>query len=79
MTHLFDTQILGNDLSPIQPNFVPPNVRFEIDDIEQAWTYTKKFDYIHSRYLQGSIKNWPKLVEQAFEYHLPPLFHEKPI
>ncbi|GME53029.1 Methyltransferase type 11 [Neofusicoccum parvum] len=59
-------QVLGNDLSPIQPRFIPPNVRFEVDDMEDDWTYTHQFDFIHTRYLQGSIKNWPKLVENCF-------------
>ena len=28
------SNILGVDLSPIQPEWVPPNVRFMVDDIE---------------------------------------------
>ncbi|KAF4993763.1 hypothetical protein FGRMN_6237 [Fusarium graminum] len=28
-------EIIGVDLSPIQPNFVPPNARFIIDDIDE--------------------------------------------
>ncbi|PGH11709.1 hypothetical protein AJ79_04732 [Helicocarpus griseus UAMH5409] len=60
-------QILGVDLSPIQPKFVPTNVRFEIDDVESPWTYTKPFDYIHSRYMVASIENWPALVKRAYE------------
>lgn len=32
---LFDSaSILGVDLSPIQPEWVPPNVRFMVDDVE---------------------------------------------
>jgi cyclopropane fatty-acyl-phospholipid synthase-like methyltransferase len=27
-----DSQIIGTDLSPIQPSFVPPNVRFFVED-----------------------------------------------
>ncbi|OJD30618.1 methyltransferase type 11, partial [Diplodia corticola] len=64
-------RVLGNDLSPIQPSFVPPNVRFEVDDIEDEWTYTHKFDFIHARYLMGSIRDWPKLVAQCYK-HLKP-------
>ena len=47
---------------------VPPNVHFEVDDIEEEWTYTRKFDLIHSRYLGGAIRDWPKLVRQAYKY-----------
>jgi len=32
---LFDSgNVLGVDLSPIQPEWVPPNVRFMVDDVE---------------------------------------------
>ncbi|KAL2000279.1 hypothetical protein VTN02DRAFT_3326 [Thermoascus thermophilus] len=59
--------IIGNDLSPIQPQWVPPNVKFVVDDIEQQWTEPQPYDYIHCRYLCGSIHNWPKLVRQCYE------------
>lgn len=32
-----DCQVLGTDLSPVQPNWAPPNCRFEVDDFEQDW------------------------------------------
>ncbi|KAL8295677.1 hypothetical protein RB600_001241 [Gaeumannomyces tritici] len=31
--------ILGIDLSPIQPEYVPPNVRFMVDDVESEWLH----------------------------------------
>jgi hypothetical protein len=46
---------------------VPPNVSFEIDDIEASWCFSRPFDFIHSRYLAGSICNWPQLMAQAFK------------
>src|SRR4051795_1295425 len=30
-------QVVGIDLSPIQPNYVPPNLQFEIFDLEEPW------------------------------------------
>ncbi|KAB2575729.1 Methyltransferase type 11 [Lasiodiplodia theobromae] len=60
-----NAQILGNDLSPVQPSFVPPNVRFEIDDVEADWLHSAPFDFIHSRFMAGAIKNWPRLMRQA--------------
>lgn len=30
-------RVMGTDLSPIQPEWVPPNVSFEIDDFEADW------------------------------------------
>ena len=59
--------VLGNDLSPIQPTLVPPNVTFEVDDMEKEWCYNSSFDYIHCRYLAGAIRDWPKLMGQAYE------------
>lgn len=41
---------MGKDLSPIQPSWVAPNVKFEIDDLEKEWTFKPDyFDFIHSR------------------------------
>ncbi|PQE26096.1 SAM dependent methyltransferase protein [Rutstroemia sp. NJR-2017a BBW] len=67
-----NASVLGTDLSPIQPEMVPPNCRFEIDDMTEEWTYpTSHFDFIHIRSLFGSIPDWPKVYEQAFK-HLKP-------
>src|SRR5580692_8644625 len=35
--------VIGTDLSPIQPAFVPPNCRFEVDDAEDPWLYSHQF------------------------------------
>ncbi|TQN68118.1 Secondary metabolism regulator LAE1 [Colletotrichum shisoi] len=43
-----DTEVLWIDLSPTQPEFTALNVMFEIDDVEEPWTYTEPFDYIYS-------------------------------
>ena len=59
-------QVIGIDLSPIQPDFVPPNLVFEIDDIEEEWEYKRKFDFIHSRMMTGSIHDWPKLIKSIY-------------
>jgi hypothetical protein len=42
-----------------------------VGDVESEWVYGSKFDFIHSRYLAGSIKNWPKLMSQAFKFTKP--------
>ena len=49
-------------------NRVPPNVTFEVDDVEDPWTYSKKFDFIHCRTMANAIRDWPKLVKNCFEY-----------
>ncbi|EXJ66054.1 uncharacterized protein A1O5_10668 [Cladophialophora psammophila CBS 110553] len=58
--------VTGTDLSPIQPTWVPPNVRFEIDDMESEWTFDpNSFDLIHIRGLHGTIEDWPALYAQC--------------
>ncbi|KAI9862983.1 MAG: hypothetical protein M1813_004156 [Trichoglossum hirsutum] len=64
-------EVVGTDLSAMQPDKVPENVFFEIDDAEQEWTYTQGFDLIHMRNLAGSFESWGKIYEQAF-MHLNP-------
>ncbi|KAA8648258.1 hypothetical protein EYZ11_008025 [Aspergillus tanneri] len=68
-----DTEIVGTDLSPIQPNWAPPNCTFHIDDAESDWTFTQDeaFDYIHGRVLAGGIGDWPRFLRQAYN-HLKP-------
>ncbi|KAI2470355.1 S-adenosyl-L-methionine-dependent methyltransferase [Annulohypoxylon bovei var. microspora] len=62
-----NAEVLGTDLSPTQPLWVPPNVRFEIDDCTKEWTWpADHFDFIHMRYLFGAIADWSRLFQQAF-------------
>ena len=65
-------EIIGTDLSPGQAQWVPPNVRFEIDDAREDWTFPKDhFDFIHVRTLAGSIQDWPAFIKQCYD-HLKP-------
>lgn len=66
-----EASVLGVDLSPIQPQFLPLNVMFEVDDIEDRWLYSQNFDYIHSRMMIGSLNNFPRLFQQAFQFLKP--------
>ena len=66
-----EADVLGNDLSPIQPKWVPPNVHFEVDDIEAPWTYATVFDYIHCRTMMGAISDWPGLVKNCYDFTAP--------
>lgn len=50
---------------------VPPNVKFEIDDFEDEWTFSRPFDYIHSRMNNSSIANWEDFVRRSYEYVSP--------
>lgn len=62
-------EVIGTDLSPIQPLFVSPNCRFEIDDACSEWTYAPNtFDFIHIRAMYGSVADWPALYTEVFKY-----------
>jgi len=59
--------IHGIDLSPIQPHWVPPNVKFLVDDAEAEWLYAENsLDYVHIRHMSIAIKDWPRLLAQAY-------------
>ncbi|KAG5983985.1 hypothetical protein E4U55_006497 [Claviceps digitariae] len=62
-----NAEVLGVDISPIQPTFVPPNVSFVLDDLEMEWAYRRPFDFVFGRMLVGSIGDWPKFIQQSFE------------
>ncbi|KAH7142171.1 S-adenosyl-L-methionine-dependent methyltransferase [Dactylonectria macrodidyma] len=61
-------EVIGTDISPIQPVWTPPNLKFEIDDCTQDWTFSPgTFDYIHIRYLIGCIPDWGELFKQSYK------------
>lgn len=62
-----EAHVIGVDLSPIQPGFVPPNVEFQVDDLEAEWTWSKPFDYIHSSFMNSSIQKWPEYLEKCLK------------
>ncbi|KLO83368.1 Uncharacterized protein LW93_15038 [Fusarium fujikuroi] len=67
-----NVEIVGTDLSPCQPEWVPPNVRFEIDDAALSWTWgDDEFDFIHIRYVFGAIKDWSALFSEAYRCCIP--------
>ncbi|KAL2360186.1 hypothetical protein RJZ56_006958 [Blastomyces dermatitidis] len=64
-------EVIGNDLSPIQPTWTPPNCRFEVDDFEATWSYAQPFDFIHAREMEGMIKDHDRLFQQAHKFLNP--------
>jgi len=59
--------VIGSDLSPVQPQIVPPNCEFLVDDFEQDWMWRDStFDFIHGRLLLASVTDYPKLFQRAF-------------
>ncbi|KAI5807694.1 S-adenosyl-L-methionine-dependent methyltransferase [Peziza echinospora] len=67
-----DAEVIGVDLSLIQPKWIPENVRFVISDFESEWALGKEsFDLVHLRSAIGSVSSWKNLFRKAFE-HLKP-------
>ncbi|KAJ2898478.1 hypothetical protein MKZ38_003867 [Zalerion maritima] len=61
-----EANVIGVDLSPIQPDFIPPNCTFEIDDVEKEWTWSKPFDFVFARHMCASFQDYQGFVDKAF-------------
>ncbi|KJZ71581.1 hypothetical protein HIM_09050 [Hirsutella minnesotensis 3608] len=59
--------IVGLDISPIQPEFVPPNVHFFVENVETDWRETAKYHFIHLRGMSGSIQDWSSLFHKIYQ------------
>ncbi|WQF86004.1 Putative S-adenosyl-L-methionine-dependent methyltransferase superfamily [Colletotrichum destructivum] len=64
-------EVIGVDLSPIQPEWAPPNCVFELDDLEKSWTWNKPFDFIYCRAMEGCFLNGPKMVKKIYQALTP--------
>ncbi|PMD15765.1 S-adenosyl-L-methionine-dependent methyltransferase [Hyaloscypha hepaticicola] len=63
--------VIGTDLSPIQPDFVPKNCFFEIDDAEDEWLFTERFDYIHMRGMMTCFADPRSIIQKAYDQLAP--------
>ncbi|TXC03321.1 hypothetical protein FocTR4_00001975 [Fusarium oxysporum f. sp. cubense] len=62
----------GSGIWAMQPEWVPPNVHFEIADATLTWPWKDNyFDFIHIRYLFGSVQDWPALFQEAYRCCAP--------
>lgn len=50
---------------------VPPNCSFEVDDAEDEWMFTQRFDYVHARLLAFCFRDPFGVVRSAFEHTAP--------
>lgn len=62
-----DAHIIGVDLSPIQPTWIPPNARFVVDDFDKEWGHATKFDFIHGRMLLTASADFPAMFQRAYD------------
>ncbi len=60
-------EVTGLDLSPIQPAWVPPNVQFLIDDIEDTWMSGDNIDFVHMRNMIPILKSPVNLLKNIYE------------
>lgn len=69
------SEVMGIDISLIQPYTIPPNLQFRRRDIEAPWAGLpmESWDLIHLRMLCGSISSWPELYANVFR-HLKPTY-----
>ncbi|OHW97884.1 TAM domain methyltransferase [Colletotrichum incanum] len=61
-----EAKVVGVDLSSIQPKWIPPNLSWEMDDLEMDWTWPQRFDFIFARMLVGSLCDYQDFVNKAF-------------
>ncbi|KAF5624556.1 phosphoethanolamine n-methyltransferase 3 [Fusarium sp. NRRL 52700] len=62
-------RVIGTDVAPTQPDWVPPNCHFEVDDIEREWTWKEdSFDFVYARDLLLAIRDWPALIDQTYKH-----------
>lgn len=63
------TQIVGIDLSPIQPKLVPKNVTFVVGDIEHnIGGDDNSYDFIFCRHMVEFVVNIPQLLARIYRY-----------
>ncbi|KAK7447969.1 methyltransferase domain-containing protein [Colletotrichum acutatum] len=65
------SEVIGVDLSAIQPDLVPANCSFEIDDLELDWPWEQPFDYIFNRSCAGSWSDFRSMIQRVYD-HLEP-------
>ncbi|PSN62667.1 S-adenosyl-L-methionine-dependent methyltransferase [Corynespora cassiicola Philippines] len=66
-----NAEVTGTDLSPIQPEWVPNNVKFVIDDANEEDWMLDPMDYIHTRILLGCFEDFREIIQKSFRYLKP--------
>ncbi|KAI8710364.1 hypothetical protein NCS52_01581400 [Fusarium sp. LHS14.1] len=59
--------VIATDISPIQPNWTPPNLRFQVDNCNLESTFREPFDFIHVRGMDGCISNCDAFMERRYK------------
>ncbi|CAK7203656.1 hypothetical protein SEUCBS139899_006394 [Sporothrix eucalyptigena] len=65
-------RVVGLDLSPIQSVWIPPNVEFVVDDVEDnAWIHGSDYDLVHLRMMAVILKSPATVAATAFQHIKP--------
>ena len=59
-------KVTGVDLSPIQPHWIPSNVEFIVDDIEDEWIHANDYDFAHFRFVNTLLKDNMAVLNKVF-------------
>ncbi|KAK3389846.1 methyltransferase [Podospora didyma] len=60
-------EVTGLDLSPIQPVWLPPNLSFLVDDIEDTWLAGDNIDFVHLRNMVPILKSPVGLLRNIYD------------
>ncbi|KFA60047.1 hypothetical protein S40285_08961 [Stachybotrys chlorohalonatus IBT 40285] len=64
--------VIGTDLSPIQPTWLPVNARMFVEDCEDLdWLHGSYYDLVHLRGMASVLRNLDAVLNKAFA-HLRP-------
>ena len=69
-------QVIGTDLSPVQPTWVPINARMLLDDIDEPeWSHGPSYDLVHLRDMKCAIRDMDEVLGQIYTSVIPdPVF-----
>jgi hypothetical protein len=61
--------VIGTDLSPIQPTWLPMNVRMYVEDCEEPdWLHGSYFDLIHFRGIANALRDLPGVLAKVLPH-----------
>ncbi|KAM0814207.1 putative Methyltransferase domain-containing protein [Seiridium cardinale] len=64
-------QVIGLDLSPIQEPWIPPNLRFIVEDIHDPWLHGDDFDFVHFRHVSLFLREFDSVLVKCLEHMRP--------
>ncbi|KAJ5835665.1 hypothetical protein N7447_001691 [Penicillium robsamsonii] len=67
-----NAHVIKNDISPIQPSWMAPNIESIVEHFESEWKHEQNhFDVIDARYLAGCVADWSKFMSRTHDHVKP--------